>query len=146
MKPDVHPDYHPAVFRDATTGTAFLARSTITNSRPIEWETPDSVRTYRGAVTDRALSSRSLPRSEQWDWYLRARCRGEPPEIFFPPDNERGTRRLRREENAKRICQSCPVLERCRAYAIDAPEPYGIWGATTPFERRRLRGGHQPTA
>jgi len=26
MKPDIHPDYHPVVFRDANTGAQFLSR------------------------------------------------------------------------------------------------------------------------
>ncbi len=38
MKPGIHPDYHPVVFQDATTGDAFLTRSTITSQRTIEWE------------------------------------------------------------------------------------------------------------
>ena len=38
MKPGIHPDYHPVVFKDATTGDAFLTRSTITSERTIEWE------------------------------------------------------------------------------------------------------------
>lgn len=33
----MHPDYHPVVFRDATTGDAFLTRSTAMSSREIEW-------------------------------------------------------------------------------------------------------------
>ena len=37
MKPDLHPDYHPVVFRDSGTGDAFLTRSTLTSSRTIEW-------------------------------------------------------------------------------------------------------------
>ena len=37
MKPDVHPDYHPVVFRDTTTGDTFLTRSTVTSSRTIDW-------------------------------------------------------------------------------------------------------------
>lgn len=37
MKPAIHPDYHPVVFQDATTGAMFLTRSTITSSRSVEW-------------------------------------------------------------------------------------------------------------
>jgi large subunit ribosomal protein L31 len=37
-KKKVHPDYHPVVFQDAITGTAFLTRSTRTSARTIEWE------------------------------------------------------------------------------------------------------------
>jgi WhiB family transcriptional regulator, redox-sensing transcriptional regulator len=55
--------------------------------------------------------------------------------------------RLRSERQAKQICQSCPVLLRCRAYAINTREKYGIWGAKTPKERQRLtRARHPPTA
>lgn len=37
MKPGIHPDYHPVVFTDTTTGDAFLTRSTATSDRTIEW-------------------------------------------------------------------------------------------------------------
>ena len=38
MKKDIHPDYHPVVFRDAGTGHQFLTRSTVTSDRTVEWE------------------------------------------------------------------------------------------------------------
>lgn len=38
MKPNIHPDYHPVVFRDASTGKSFLTRSTATSKQTIEWE------------------------------------------------------------------------------------------------------------
>ncbi|KOV89710.1 type B 50S ribosomal protein L31 [Nocardia sp. NRRL S-836] len=38
MKPGIHPDYHPVVFQDASTGTTFLTRSTATSNRTIDWE------------------------------------------------------------------------------------------------------------
>ncbi|MCO1655162.1 type B 50S ribosomal protein L31 [Pseudonocardia humida] len=37
MKPGIHPDYHPVVYQDRTTGEAFLTRSTATSDRTIEW-------------------------------------------------------------------------------------------------------------
>lgn len=52
MKPDIHPDYHSAVFQDATTGATFLTRSTITSSRTIEWKTPQGARTYPLVVVE----------------------------------------------------------------------------------------------
>jgi large subunit ribosomal protein L31 len=55
MKPGIHPDYHPVVFKDATTGEAFLTRSTITSERTIEWEG----HTYPLVVVD--ISSASHP-------------------------------------------------------------------------------------
>ncbi len=38
MKPDIHPEYRPVVFRDASNGKAFLTRSTMTSDRTIKWE------------------------------------------------------------------------------------------------------------
>jgi large subunit ribosomal protein L31 len=57
MKKGIHPDYQPVVFKDATTGTAFLTRSTLggsgrTPTATIDWETPDGIRTYPLIVLD----------------------------------------------------------------------------------------------
>ncbi|MFT4086682.1 MAG: type B 50S ribosomal protein L31 [Gordonia sp. (in: high G+C Gram-positive bacteria)] len=38
MKPGIHPDYHPVVFRDASTGKEFLTRSTASSDATVEWE------------------------------------------------------------------------------------------------------------
>ncbi|MFC9475733.1 MULTISPECIES: type B 50S ribosomal protein L31 [unclassified Nocardia] len=37
MKAGIHPDYHPVVFEDASTGKQFLTRSTANSDRTIEW-------------------------------------------------------------------------------------------------------------
>lgn len=37
MKKGIHPDYHPVVFQDSSTGTSFLTRSTATSNRTVEW-------------------------------------------------------------------------------------------------------------
>ncbi|MEV6243219.1 type B 50S ribosomal protein L31 [Lentzea sp. NPDC051838] len=42
MKSGIHPDYHPVVFQDASTGKSFLTRSTATSTRTIEWEDGNS--------------------------------------------------------------------------------------------------------
>lgn len=42
MKSGIHPDYHPVVFQDASTGKTFLTRSTATSSKTIEWEDGNS--------------------------------------------------------------------------------------------------------
>ena len=38
MKTSAHPDYHPVVFQDGSTGTRFLTRSTATSERTTVWE------------------------------------------------------------------------------------------------------------
>lgn len=37
MKPGIHPDYRPVVFRDRAADLAFLTRSTIRTDKTIEW-------------------------------------------------------------------------------------------------------------
>jgi large subunit ribosomal protein L31 len=56
MKPGIHPDYHPVVFRDKDGGLTFLTRSTATSNRTIEWEDGN---TY--PVADVEISSASHP-------------------------------------------------------------------------------------
>ena len=52
MKSNIHPDYHPVVFQDASTGNTFLTRSTATSERSIDWPTPEGTRTYPLIVVD----------------------------------------------------------------------------------------------
>jgi large subunit ribosomal protein L31 len=56
MKPGIHPDYHPVVFRDRSASFAFLTRSTATSDRTVEWEDGN---TY--PVIDVEVSSVSHP-------------------------------------------------------------------------------------
>ncbi|MBA2414525.1 MAG: WhiB family transcriptional regulator [Geodermatophilaceae bacterium] len=77
------------------------------------------------------------PVSEIWDWQLRGACRGRDTVLFFHPDGERGTARARRQEAAKAVCATCPVLDACRHHALAVHEPYGVWGGMSEEERSR---------
>ncbi|WP_409436546.1 type B 50S ribosomal protein L31 [Mycobacterium sp. SMC-14] len=57
MKPGIHPDYRPVVFQDATTGQAFLTRSTVTSDRTIEWPTPVGPRSYPLVIVEISAAS-----------------------------------------------------------------------------------------
>jgi WhiB family transcriptional regulator, redox-sensing transcriptional regulator len=65
-----------------------------------------------------------------------ARCaqRDQDPELWFPANGDRAT-----AERAKAICRICPVRSACLEWALAANERTGIWGETTPNERRALR-------
>ena len=56
MKPGIHPDYRPVVFRDRAANFAFLTRSTVRAERTVTWE---DGRTY--PVVDVDVSSASHP-------------------------------------------------------------------------------------
>ncbi len=56
MKSDIHPNYRPVVFMDASADFSFLTRSTINTDETIEWEDGN---TYPLAKVD--ISSASHP-------------------------------------------------------------------------------------
>lgn len=56
MKKDIHPDYHPVVFKDTSTGDAFMIQSTATSKSTIEWEDGN---TYPVVAVE--ISSKSHP-------------------------------------------------------------------------------------
>lgn len=75
------------------------------------------------------------PIASDWEWQESAACRELPTEMFFYTDGERGPRRKNRENAAKAVCASCPVLQACRKQALTLAEPYGIWGGLTEEDR-----------
>lgn len=87
------------------------------------------------------LSRLPGPALGHWEWQLDGACRTEAHELFFHPTGERGPSRARRETAAKAVCATCPVLERCRQHALDAHEPYGVWGGLSEQDRVELLGG-----
>ncbi|ADI04572.1 50S ribosomal protein L31 type B [Streptomyces bingchenggensis BCW-1] len=56
MKPGIHPEYRPVVFRDRAADFAFLTRSTATSDKTVVWEDGS---TY--PVIDVEISSASHP-------------------------------------------------------------------------------------
>ncbi|GKQ42302.1 50S ribosomal protein L31 type B [Companilactobacillus sp. RD055328] len=38
MKKDIHPDFHPVVFMDSSTGAKFLAGSTVQSDATVDYE------------------------------------------------------------------------------------------------------------
>lgn len=76
------------------------------------------------------------PVADLWEWQYQGACRTASPEVFFHPEGERGPARRRRDERAKQVCGTCPVLLPCREQALSAREPYGVWGGMTEDERQ----------
>lgn len=81
------------------------------------------------------MATRRLKDSLPGLWVEDALCRVVGDEIFFPPDDKPVSRDFYR--TAKRICRRCPVRLKCLDYGLD--ETYGVWGGTSPAERRTLR-------
>jgi WhiB family redox-sensing transcriptional regulator len=86
------------------------------------------------------ISRLPQPIADHWEWQYEGSCRTLPSEMFFHPDGERGPRRRNRENAAKAICASCPVLVQCRSHALAVQEPYGIWGGLSEDDRLTIIG------
>jgi WhiB family redox-sensing transcriptional regulator len=67
------------------------------------------------------------------DWMRSAACVGRT-DLFFPPYAERPQARVRREREAKALCDACTVRTSCRAWGRTNHE-YGIWGGENEEER-----------
>lgn len=64
-------------------------------------------------------------------WRTRGTCQSVDPETFFPAPNEPA-------DAAVAFCRSCDVQGSCLAWALAAGDCHGVWGGTTPRERRAM--------
>lgn len=69
-------------------------------------------------------------------WRDRAACRGEDPDLFFPPEDGNAVDANRK---ARAICAGCPVAAQCLEFALAAPERWGTWGGKSERQRRDMR-------
>jgi WhiB family redox-sensing transcriptional regulator len=74
-------------------------------------------------------------------WMAEGACRGSDVDVFFPPF---GGDAASFADRAKAVCRTCPVIHLCLEFALRENERHGVWGGTTPKERRRMRAGLGP--
>ena len=74
-------------------------------------------------------------------WRTRGACQTVDPETFFPAPSEPA-------DAAVALCRTCDVQGSCLAWALEVGDCHGVWGATTPRERRAMlvawRGDQPP--
>jgi hypothetical protein len=74
-------------------------------------------------------------------WRTRGACQTVDPETFFPAPSEPA-------DAAVALCRTCDVQGSCLAWALEVGDCHGVWGATTPRERRAMlvawRGDQAP--
>jgi WhiB family redox-sensing transcriptional regulator len=73
----------------------------------------------------------------QADWRDRAACLSEDPELFFPSGNSDSA--LAQIEEAKKVCQRCPVSGACLQWALETGQDFGVWGGQSEDERREIK-------
>ncbi|WP_432835400.1 WhiB family transcriptional regulator [Dactylosporangium sp. CA-092794] len=64
-------------------------------------------------------------------WRIRGACQTVDPETFFPAPTEPA-------DAAVALCRTCDVQGACLAWALSVGDCHGVWGATTPRERRAM--------
>jgi WhiB family redox-sensing transcriptional regulator len=74
----------------------------------------------------------TLADEDRNDWWRFAACAEIGGDIWHPEKG--GSTR-----DAKSVCRSCPVVAECLEYALANDEKFGIWGAKSERERRRLK-------
>jgi hypothetical protein len=97
--------------------------------------TPLTPRRERGTTTyEHSVATIELALQEvtaQPLWMVRAKCRHEDTNIFFP-------RHGASTAPAKAVCQ-CEVRTNCLEYAFADPYLTGVWGGQSASDRLRLR-------
>jgi len=68
-------------------------------------------------------------------WRTHAACVGEDVMLWFPdPPISAASWRP-----ARVICRQCPVVVDCLLFSLESKTEFGMWGAKTPEERKRIR-------
>lgn len=81
----------------------------------------------------------------QPDWQQNAQCIGTDNSVFFGHakgtyyKDETKVKETELDRIAKSICKVCIVQAECLDFAITTGQTEGIWGGSTPKERRRIR-------
>jgi WhiB family redox-sensing transcriptional regulator len=92
------------------------------------------VRRYHRPGEPGGEQSTPAPSDTPWDEY--AACRNRDPEIFFPIGTTGAA--LQQISEARAICARCQVSADCLDEALRLGQNHGVWGGTTPEERRVL--------
>jgi len=69
-------------------------------------------------------------------WMEDAACANTFTELFFYHNK---STKISEVADALRICQGCPVIERCLQFAFDSNDQYAVLGGTTPGQRREMK-------
>jgi len=66
-----------------------------------------------------------------WAWHAACASKAYVAGAWFADTREQ-------ERRALAVCGGCKVRRECLAYALDHDESAGVWGGTTPDDRRAI--------
>jgi hypothetical protein len=71
-------------------------------------------------------------------------ARDEPPVVAYADRACKGSKVPFYPEHATgyaaaiAVCKTCPHIFECLAWALETEQSFGVWGGTTPVERREI--------
>ncbi len=90
--------------------------------------------------------AQDVARATRWSpaqWRDAGSCRDSDPNLFYPLGRGRAARE--QAEVAKVLCRTCPSREPCLSFALATGQALGVWGGTSPEDRRIILGGGRRT-
>ena len=77
-------------------------------------------------------------KDNDFGWQNNANCRGADTEMFFMELEEAAINHIKMRE-ARAICDRCQVKKQCLDFALTNNIDYGVWGGTSPHQRKGIR-------
>ena len=127
---DEEPDEGPPTPRQAPKLTeleADRAQGDLARQRTVEW-----LMASEGGPDVATMVAQLVHRPS---WHALAACRSVGVDTFFV---ERGGQF---DGGQRQLCESCPVRQECLEVAMADTLLDGLWGGTTPAERKAMRRG-----
>ena len=97
------------------------------------WKKPINHNTNKGRIFPTIVRN---VEPNKGNWREQAACKGQPIELFFP---ERGGEGVTNTRKAREFCRICPVVEECLEYGLQFNDRHGVYGNTTPMQRRKIK-------
>lgn len=94
---------------------------------------PDATYDNRLSLEERVVRALRVVREP---WQLEAAC-ADQNEIMFEHIGESKGEIQDRERLAKKICESCKVIDQCLDHAVTRKERGAVWGGLNDLERKR---------
>lgn len=71
-----------------------------------------------------------------FSWREDAACKGMDVDMFYPERGKNG-------REAIAVCAGCLVVKECLHFALSNSIKVGVFGGTTEFHRRKMRGKYE---
>jgi WhiB family transcriptional regulator, redox-sensing transcriptional regulator len=77
-------------------------------------------------------------KNNDFGWQNKAECQGEATDLFFMDMEDSQINHIKMRE-ARAICDRCQVKKECLDFALVNNIDYGVWGGTSPYQRKEMR-------